>query len=221
MFDDIASRYDFLNRFLSGGIDLWWRKKAIRELKACAREHFLDVATGTGDMALMTYRRLTPRRITGIDISEGMLELGRRKIDHQGLSDHITLSLGDSGNIPYPDNEFDAVTVAFGVRNFEYLDRGLAEILRVLRPGGKLVVLEFSQPKGLTGKLYRWYMRRICPVLVSLFSRNTKAYVYLGDSIQAFPEGDRFLAVLDKVGYRETRAKAMTFGVCSIYIGLK
>ena len=221
MFDDIASRYDFLNRFLSGGVDLWWRKKAIRELKGRANGHILDVATGTGDMAIMTYRRLAPGRITGIDISEGMLELGRRKIARQGLADHITLSVGDSGRIPFPDDQFDAVTVAFGVRNFEYLEQGLSEIRRVLRPGGKLVVLEFSQPSGLTGKLYCGYMRRVCPLLVSLFSRNTKAYTYLGDSIQAFPEGDRFTAVLDKVGYRDTSAKAMTLGICSIYTGVK
>lgn len=221
MFDDIASRYDFLNRFLSGGIDLWWRKKAIRELKGFAGGHLLDVATGTGDMALMTYRRLAPREITGIDISEGMLELGRRKIERQGLNDHIHLSVGDSERIPFPDDHFDAATVAFGVRNFEDLDQGLSEIRRVLRPGGKLVVLEFSQPKGLTGKFYRWYMRRVCPLLVSLFSRNRKAYVYLGDSIQAFPEGERFVAALNKVGYRQTWARAMTFGICSIYTGVK
>lgn len=221
MFDDIASRYDFLNRFLSGGVDLWWRKMAIRELRGRENGHILDVATGTGDMAIMTYRRLKPRQITGIDISEGMLELGRRKIERQGLGAHIALSPGDSGHIPFPDDHFDAVTVAFGVRNFEYLDQGLAEIRRVLRPGGKLVVLEFSQPPGLTGRLYHWYMRRVAPLLVSLFSRNKKAYTYLGDSIQAFPEGARFRAVLDRLGYRVTSARAMTLGICSIYTGEK
>ena len=148
MFDDIASRYDFLNRFLSGGVDLWWRKRAIRELRGLKAGHILDVATGTGDMAIMTCRRLPSVQITGVDISEGMLELGRRKIERDGLAGHITLRRGDSGQLPFSDNQFDAVTVAFGVRNFEYLEQGLAEIRRVLRPGGKLVVLEFSQPGG-------------------------------------------------------------------------
>ena len=221
MFDDIAPRYDFLNRFLSGGVDLWWRKRAIRELRDLNVKQLLDVATGTGDMAIMTYRRLQPVQITGVDISEGMLELGRRKIEREGLTGHILMQQGDSGHLPFSDNQFDAVTVAFGVRNFEYLDQGLAEIRRVLRPGGKLVVLEFSQPSGLTGGLYRWYMRRICPTLVSLFSPNKKAYAYLGDSIQAFPEGARFTAVLDRVGFTTTRAKGLTLGICSIYTGVK
>lgn len=221
MFDDIAPRYDFLNRFLSGGVDLWWRKRAIGELRGLGVRDVLDVATGTGDMAIMTYRRLQPVRITGVDISEGMLDLGRRKLGREGLTDHITLRQGDSGRLPFPDDQFDAVTVAFGVRNFEHLDRGLAEIRRVLRPGGKLVVLEFSQPGGLTGRIYRWYMRHICPVLVSFFSHNKRAYAYLGDSIQAFPEGARFTAVLDSLGYKVTRARALTLGICSIYTGTK
>jgi demethylmenaquinone methyltransferase / 2-methoxy-6-polyprenyl-1,4-benzoquinol methylase len=221
MFDDIAYRYDFLNRFLSAGVDLWWRKKALSKPTGIVPLDILDVATGTGDMAIMTYRRLKPRSIAGIDISEGMLELGRRKVGRQGLSAHITLENGDSGNIPFGNDHFDAVTVAFGVRNFEYLDQGLSEIRRVLRPGGKLVVLEFSQPGGLTGRLYRWYMRRICPGLVSLFARNRKAYAYLGDSIQAFPEGPRFTAVLDRVGYRDTTHQPLTLGICSIYTGVK
>jgi demethylmenaquinone methyltransferase/2-methoxy-6-polyprenyl-1,4-benzoquinol methylase len=221
MFDGIASRYDFLNRFLSGGIDLWWRKKAIRRLKGRNAGEILDVATGTGDMALMTYKRLRPRKVTGIDISEGMLELGRRKIRDQGLTPFIELRAGDSENIPFPEAAFDAVTVAFGVRNFENLEKGLEEIRRVLRPGGRLVILEFSRPAGITGKLYQWYMERVTPALVSLFSRNKKAYTYLNRSIQAFPEGARFTAVLDKVGYGETSAKPLTFGICSIYCGTK
>jgi demethylmenaquinone methyltransferase/2-methoxy-6-polyprenyl-1,4-benzoquinol methylase len=221
MFDGIASRYDFLNRFLSGGIDLWWRKKAIGRLRGTEARQILDVATGTGDMALMTYKRLHPQKVTGIDISEGMLELGRRKILDQGLASFIELRAGDSENIPFPVGTFDAVTVAFGVRNFENLEKGLQEIHRVLRPGGKLVVLEFSKPSGGTGKLYQWYMERVTPALVSLFSPNKKAYTYLNRSIQAFPEGPRFTAVLDKLGYRETSARALTFGICSIYCGTK
>jgi len=221
MFDDIASRYDFLNRFLSGGIDLWWRKKAIGQLKGVDAREILDVATGTGDMALMTYRRLHPLKVTGIDISEGMLDLGRQKIQDQALDSFIELKTGDSENIPFPDHSFDAVTVAFGVRNFEHLEKGLQEIRRVLRPGGKLVVLEFSKPSGATGKLYQWYMNRVTPALVGLFSKNRKAYTYLNKSIQAFPEGVRFTAVLDKLGYRETSAHALTLGICSIYCGVK
>jgi demethylmenaquinone methyltransferase/2-methoxy-6-polyprenyl-1,4-benzoquinol methylase len=221
MFDRIAGRYDFLNRFLSGGIDIWWRKKAISCLKEGNTTDILDVATGTGDMALMTYRRLHPQKVTGIDISEGMLELGRQKIRDQGLEAFIDLRSGDSENIPFPSETFDAVTVAFGVRNFEDLEKGLREILRVLRPGGKLVVLEFSRPSGVTGKLYKWYMDYVTPALVSLFSKNKKAYTYLNQSIMAFPEGPRFTAVLNKVGYRETSARALTFGICSIYCGTR
>lgn len=221
MFDDIAPRYDFLNRFLSARTDLWWRKKAIRQLRGRPHSEILDVATGTGDMAIMTFRGLGPARITGIDISEGMLELGRRKIAAKGLSDRIELRKGDSGDIPFPDGSFDAVTVAFGVRNFEFLEKGLSEIRRVLRPGGKLVVLEFSRPHGISGRIYGWYMEKIAPVLVSFFSRNKKAYTYLGHSIQAFPEGAAFTAVLDKVGFRETTSSAMTLGICSIYTGLR
>jgi demethylmenaquinone methyltransferase / 2-methoxy-6-polyprenyl-1,4-benzoquinol methylase len=221
MFDEIAPRYDFLNRFLSAGIDLQWRKKAIRQLKGLGAKDILDVATGTGDMALMTFKRLHPVKVTGIDISEGMLELGRGKIKAQGLGAFIELKTGDSEQIPFSDGSFDAVTVAFGVRNFEYLEKGLGEILRVLRPGGKLVVLEFSKPGGFFGHLYQWYMGRVTPFLVTLFSRNKRAYTYLGKSIQAFPEGARFTAVLDKVGYLDTAAKPLTFGICSIYVGTK
>jgi demethylmenaquinone methyltransferase/2-methoxy-6-polyprenyl-1,4-benzoquinol methylase len=231
MFDDIAGRYDFLNRFLSGGTDLWWRKKAISQLRDSGAigapvigqgsGQILDVATGTGDMALMTYKRLHPEKVTGIDISEGMLELGRLKVNQQKLSAQIELKLGDSQAIPFADNSFDAVTVSFGVRNFEHLEKGLEEIKRVLKPGGKLVVLEFSRPKGAFGHLYQWYMGRVTPFICTLLSSNKKAYTYLGKSIQAFPEGADFIAVLQKTGYRQPSAKALTMGICSIYTGMK
>lgn len=227
MFDDIAGRYDFLNRFLSGGVDLWWRKKAISQLQGSGAAigqgtgQILDVATGTGDMALMTYKRLHPEKVTGIDISEGMLELGKQKVSGQGLSAQIELKSGDSQAIPFADNSFDAVTVAFGVRNFERLEKGLEEIKRVLKPGGKLVVLEFSRPKGAFGHLYQWYMGTVTPFICTLLSGNKKAYTYLGKSIQAFPEGADFTAVLAKTGYRQPQAQALTIGICSIYTGIK
>jgi demethylmenaquinone methyltransferase/2-methoxy-6-polyprenyl-1,4-benzoquinol methylase len=227
MFDDIAGRYDFLNRFLSGGIDLWWRKKAISQLQGSGGSigqgagQILDVATGTGDMALMTYKRLHPEKVTGIDISAGMLELGKQKVSAQGLSAQIELKSGDSQAIPFADNSFDAVTVAFGVRNFEHLEKGLEEIKRVLKPGGKLVVLEFSRPKGAFGHLYQWYMGTVTPFICTLLSRNKKAYTYLGKSIQAFPEGADFTAVLGKTGYRQPHSQALTMGICSIYTGIK
>jgi demethylmenaquinone methyltransferase/2-methoxy-6-polyprenyl-1,4-benzoquinol methylase len=231
MFDDIAGRYDFLNRFLSGGVDLWWRKKAISQLRgpeaigSCVigsgAGQILDVATGTGDMALMTFKRLHPQKVTGIDISEGMLALGKQKVNHEGLAAQIELKSGDSQAIPFEDNSFDAVTVAFGVRNFERLEKGLEEIKRVLKPGGKLVVLEFSRPKGAFGHLYQWYMGRVTPFICTLLSRNKQAYTYLGKSIQAFPEGADFTAVLQKTGYRQPNAKALTMGICSIYTGIK
>jgi demethylmenaquinone methyltransferase/2-methoxy-6-polyprenyl-1,4-benzoquinol methylase len=222
MFDKIAGRYDFLNRFLSAGIDVSWRKKAINELKPINPKYVLDVATGTGDVAILTYKLLKPEKIVGIDISEGMLELGRQKIDKQNLKNYIELKAGDSENIKFDDNSFDAVTVAFGVRNFENLEQGLKEILRVLKPGGKLVVLEFSKPKQKLFKvLYNLYMQKIAPGVVSLFSRNKKAYQYLNDSVQKFPEGENFINILSSVGFKSTYSKALTFGICSIYCGSK
>ena len=163
MFDNIAYRYDFLNRFLSGGIDIIWRKKMLRELKPLAPKTVLDVATGTGDVAIMAARILKPDRITGIDISEGMLEIGRKKINKLLLNNKIELIKGDSEAINSADNSFDAVTVAFGVRNFENLEKGLSEILRVLRPGGKLVILEFSRPVGSFRWIYNLYMNNLAP----------------------------------------------------------
>ncbi|OYY12641.1 MAG: bifunctional demethylmenaquinone methyltransferase/2-methoxy-6-polyprenyl-1,4-benzoquinol methylase, partial [Sphingobacteriia bacterium 35-40-8] len=166
MFNSIAYRYDFLNRFLSAGIDVWWRKKAISQLQSLKPKKILDVATGTGDVAILTYQQLHPDTITGIDISEGMLELGRKKLDKLGLHDHIQLLKGDSEVIRFADQSFDAITVAFGVRNFQHLEKGLAEMYRVLAPGGKLVVLEFSKADaGFLSFLFSFYMNKITPFI--------------------------------------------------------
>jgi demethylmenaquinone methyltransferase/2-methoxy-6-polyprenyl-1,4-benzoquinol methylase len=189
MFNSIAYRYDFLNRFLSVGVDIWWRKKAISQLKALSPQKVLDVATGTGDVALMTYKMLKPVKITGIDISEGMLELGRKKIEKAGFSQQISLLKGDSEKIPFEDNHFDAITVAFGVRNFQNLEKGLKEMHRVLQPGGKVVVLEFSKSKNA---LFNVYLNVVAPAVGKFFSKNKEAYQYLNDSVQAFPEGQTF-----------------------------
>jgi demethylmenaquinone methyltransferase / 2-methoxy-6-polyprenyl-1,4-benzoquinol methylase len=222
MFDDIAHRYDFLNRFLSGGLDIGWRKKALGCLKDLRPKKILDVATGTADVAIMASALLKPQSITGIDISDGMLEIGRKKVAKAGLSNTIELLNGDSETISFADNSFDAVTVAFGVRNFQHLEKGLSEILRVLRPGGKLVVLEFSQPKiPLVKSFYNLYMKVVTPKMGKLFSKNKNAYQYLDESIRKFPEGKEFINILDNTGYINTQSKKLSLGICSIYCGTK
>jgi len=222
MFNSIAYRYDFLNRFLSAGIDVWWRKKAIQQLQDIAPKKILDVATGTGDVAILTYRMLQPEKITGIDISEGMLELGRKKIQKLQLSGKIDLQKGDSETIRFENNIFDAITVAFGVRNFQNLEKGLREMYRVLRPGGKLVVLEFSRSdKGFLSVLFNFYMNKITPAIGKLFSKNKEAYQYLNDSVQAFPEGQTFLNIMHEAGFTQTYLKKLSFGICTIYCGSK
>lgn len=222
MFDDIAFKYDFLNRFLSAGIDISWRKKAIRQLKELKPQTILDVATGTADVALLTYKMLKPQTIIGIDISEGMLQLGRKKIEEQNLQQHITLQLGDSEKINFNDNSFDAITVAFGVRNFENLEKGLNEMLRVLKPNGKLVILEFSKPKQTAFKgIYKLYMNTIAPGFGKMFAKNKEAYQYLNGSIQAFPEGNNLLAIMKNIGYKNTYLKTLSLGICTIYCGTK
>jgi demethylmenaquinone methyltransferase / 2-methoxy-6-polyprenyl-1,4-benzoquinol methylase len=222
MFDDIAPRYDFLNRFLSVGIDVGWRKKALAELKPIAPRKLLDVATGTADVAIMAARILNPEKIIGIDISEKMLSFGRNKLLKEGLNGQIELQSGDSEAINFPDGSFDAVTVAFGVRNFENLEKGLREIHRVLRPGGKLVVLEFSKPKtkGIQ-QLYTFYMSIVAPEMGKIFSSNKEAYRYLNDSVMRFPEGEAFTDILKSTGFTETTCKRLSFGICSIYCGIK
>ncbi len=222
MFDQIAFRYDFLNRFLSAGIDVYWRKRAIRELSSLKPQNILDVATGTADVAIMTYQLLRPNRIIGIDISEGMLDLGRKKIAKLLLNKQIELQTGDSEAIKFNDNTFDGITVAYGVRNFQDLRKGLSDMLRVLQPGGKLVVLEFSKPKRkIFKKLCDFYMRILTPGIGKLFSRNREAYQYLNDSVQKFPEGNDFLTIMNEVGYTATYLKTLTGGICTIYCGIK
>ena len=222
MFDQIAPQYDFLNRFLSAGIDISWRKKTLLKLKKDNPQFILDVATGTADLAIMASRLLSPQKITGIDISEGMLELGRKKILQGGLQEQITLHTGDSEAIPMDNDQFDAVTVSFGVRNFQNLEKGLQEILRVLRPGGKLVVLEFSRP-SLPGvqQLYNLYMNIVTPGVGRIFSKSRTAYQYLNDSVQKFPEGKDFVTIMEKTGFKNTSFQRLSLGICTIYMGEK
>jgi demethylmenaquinone methyltransferase/2-methoxy-6-polyprenyl-1,4-benzoquinol methylase len=222
MFNSIAHRYDFMNRFLTAGIDIRWRKKAISQLKELAPQKILDVATGTADVAIMTAEMLKPKKIIGIDISEGMLELGKEKIKKLGLSNTIGLQTGDSEVINFEDNTFDAVTVAFGVRNFQNLEKGLKEMRRVLRPGGKLVVLEFSRSKNkVFAAICNFYMNVVTPAIGKLFAKNKDAYQYLNDSVQAFPEGQTFINIMNEAGFTQTYLKTLSFGICTIYCGSK
>ena len=222
MFNEIAHKYDFLNRFLSAGIDISWRKKALNLLKKNHPQQILDVATGTADLAIMSAKLLSPQQIIGIDISSGMLDIGKKKISKLGLQDCIQLQLGDSEALQFNDHTFDAVTVSFGVRNFQQLEKGLSEILRVLKPKGQLMILEFSRPTlPIIKQCYQLYMNFITPGVGGLFSKSKKAYQYLNDSVRQFPEGKDLMAVMEKVGYKETFYKRLTFGICTIYIGEK
>jgi demethylmenaquinone methyltransferase/2-methoxy-6-polyprenyl-1,4-benzoquinol methylase len=222
MFDNIAFRYDFLNRLLSAGIDVSWRKKAIREIKSIQPSIILDVATGTADVAMLTYDMLHPKKIIGIDISDGMLDFGRKKLIQKKLDQFIQLQNSDSENIPFTNDYFDAITVAFGVRNFQHLEKGLGEMYRVLKPGGKMVVLEFSKPTAIGFKqFYQLYMNYITPSIGKIFSSNKNAYQYLNDSVQAFPEGESFLTIMNGVGFTQTYLKKLSFGICTIYCGSK
>jgi demethylmenaquinone methyltransferase/2-methoxy-6-polyprenyl-1,4-benzoquinol methylase len=222
MFDTIAPKYDLLNRVLSLGIDVSWRKKALAYLKPAQPKSILDVATGTADVAIMAAKVLEPHHVTGIDIANQMLDLGRVKIKKEGLDAVVTLETGDSENLRFADHSFDAVTVAFGVRNFENLEKGLAEMLRVLRPGGRVVILEFSRPHIFPFKqLYNSYFKYVLPAIGRLTSRDMRAYTYLFESVQAFPEGDDFLNILTKIGYQNPVCERLTLGICSIYSATK
>lgn len=221
MFDSISGNYDFLNHFLSLGIDIRWRKKAINLLADGKPKIILDVATGTGDFAVETLK-LNPEQVIGVDISEGMLEVGRKKMKTRGYEHTIDLRLGDSENLPFEENKFDAVIVAFGVRNFENLEKGLSEMHRVLKPGGRMVVLEFSKPRAFPFKqLYNFYFNFILPKIGRLISRDPAAYTYLPESVQAFPDGDDFTSILKRLGFNQTSCKPLTFGISSLYTGIK
>lgn len=221
MFNAIAKRYDFINRFLSARADVRWRKKTILELKSINPQHILDVATGTADMALLADKLLHPKQIIGVDISEGMLDIGRKKILKRRLENDIVLQIADSETLPFEDNKFDAIMVAFGVRNFENLEKGLSEIWRVLRLGGKVAILECTEPKSRMLKwFYRFYMKLV-PNIGGLVSKNKEAYQYLNNSIQAFPEGETFLQILQSVGFKTVYKKSLSFGICTIYVGVK
>lgn len=222
MFDSIAWRYDFLNHFLSFGIDRSWRKKAIKIISESVNNpKILDVATGTGDLAIAAMK-LNPEKITGIDISQNMLEIGREKIREKGFSEKIELISGDSENIAFPDNCFDVAMVAFGVRNFSDPQKGLSEMNRVLFPGGMIMVLEFSKPTSFPFRqIYNFYFLNILPMFGRLFSKDREAYRYLPDTVMKFPDNEKFIRLMSGAGFTGIRQNKLTFGVASIYTGIK
>lgn len=216
MFDSISPKYDLLNRVFSLGVDQGWRRKVIRQVATEPVNDLLDVATGTADLAILAAK--VAHRVTGVDISEGMLAQGRVKVAQQGLQDRISLRQADSTALPFADGCFDAVTVAFGVRNYEDLGQGLREMLRVLRPGGRLFILEFSKPQRTPMRqLFRFYFHRVMPLVGRLVSKDSAAYTYLPQSVDAFPQGQRFLDLLAQAGGREARARALTGGIATLY----
>ncbi len=223
MFDNIAPYYDFLNRFLSLGIDTIWRKKAIQQLRASQPKIILDVATGTADVAIEISKQLNNvEKIVGLDISAEMLEIGRKKIHKKELDNVMTLQQGDSENLPFEDNTFDAITVAFGVRNFENLEKGLNEMRRVLKDDGQLVVLEFSKPRIFPFKqLFNFYFKYILPTIGKVTSKDPRAYKYLYESVQKFPDGSKFVDVLERTGFKSNKCVSLSLGICSIYTGAK
>lgn len=221
MFNRIAFTYDFLNHFLSAGIDRHWRKHAVNILSASHPKIILDVASGTADFALAAMK-LNPKKITGIDLSEKMLDIGRKKIQKHNLQHIIGLIEGDCEALPFSDNNFDAITVGFGVRNFMNPLKGLKEMNRVLKPGGKIVVLEFSKPENfLVSKLFTFYFKTFCPFIGGLISKDRRAYKYLQFSVEKFPDGKNFIALMATAGFIETFQKKLTFGIASVYCGTK
>lgn len=221
MFNNIASHYDFLNHFLSLGIDVLWRKKAVSILKKENPKIILDIATGTADFAIENLN-VNPDKVIGIDIAEEMLAKGRKKITDKNLSDKIEIMKADAENLPFSNNTFDAITVGYGVRNFENLENGLKEMLRVLKPNGVAVILEFSKPKTFLFKhIYNIYFLHILPFLGKLISNDKNAYSYLPESVKFFPDGPEFLEILKKTGFKELKCVVLTFGISSIYVGRK
>ncbi|MFZ9940011.1 MAG: bifunctional demethylmenaquinone methyltransferase/2-methoxy-6-polyprenyl-1,4-benzoquinol methylase UbiE [Bacteroidia bacterium] len=221
MFDAISERYDLLNRVLSLGIDIQWRKRVLKRLRPHAPQRILDVATGTGDLAIGLLQ-LNPKEVVGLDLSPGMLAQAGHKIKRKGLTARIQLIEGDSEELPFAQDYFDAVTVAFGVRNFEHLEQGLSEMARVLKKGGVVAILEFSRSRvPLVAPIFQLYFQYILPTLGRWVSRDASAYTYLPASVAAFPEGEEFLRILQKSGFCETRQERLTFGICTLYTARK
>lgn len=221
LFDSIAYRYDLLNHLLSGGVDFYWRRAAIETLASRKPKRILDVATGTADFAIAALR-LAPEEVVGVDISEAMLELGRRKLAAKNLSSKIRIESGEAENLEFPDNHFDAAIVAFGTRNFENLEHGLGEMWRVLKTRGTIVVLEFSKPRAFPFKqLYFFYFLNILPLIGRIISKDKEAYRYLPDTVMQFPDGEEFLDILRKVGFSSVNRRSLTFGIATIYCGEK
>ena len=222
MFDSIAPKYDVLNHTLSLNIDKIWRRKVARIVSKTKPDTVLDVATGTCDLAIVTARKAHPQSVCGIDLSEEMLNVGRQKVQKANLSDIITMQKGDAENLPFGDNTFNAITVAFGVRNFENLEAGLREMLRVLKPGGSCVVLEFTMPTAFPVKqLYNFYFRHILPLIGRLVSSHKSAYTYLPESVKAFPQRADFVRIMEQCGYSNARFRSLSLGIAAIYVANK
>ena len=221
MFNRIALSYDFLNHFLSAGIDRHWRKIAVKMLRPSKPKIILDVATGTADFAMEAVS-LNPEKIVGVDLAENMLEIGERKIRKMNLENIISLKQADSEALPFPENNFDAVTIGFGIRNFMNPQKGLEEMYRVLKPGGKIAVLEFSKPQNfLVKNVFNFYFKRFCPWIGAIVSKDKKAYQYLHDSVKSFPQGHEFVNMMETAGFKNTFQRKLTFGIASIYLGEK
>lgn len=222
MFDNIAPAYDFMNRAMTFGIDRCWRRKAVDMLAKTSPREILDVATGTGDLAMLLARRIKESKVTGLDLSEGMIAVGRKKVGEAGLEERISLQCGDCLNMPFEENSFDAVTVAYGVRNFENLLQGYREMLRVLRPGGTINVIELSTPTSpIVKPLYKFYTRYIIPTVGRMVSKDVRAYAYLPESIAAVPQRQAMTSLMSEAGFINTSYRTLTFGTCCIYTATK
>lgn len=222
MFDSIAPAYDFMNRAMTFGIDRLWRRKAVGLLRKERHADILDIATGTGDLAILMAGRLKPCRVTGVDLSEGMVKIGRRKVSEQGLDEAVTLGIGDCLALPFADGSFDCVTCAYGVRNFQDLPAGYREMLRVLRPGGRVVILELSTPvSALVKPFYKLYTRGVIPTVGRMVSKDVRAYSYLPESIAAVPQREQMCSLMAEAGFSDPSYIPMTFGTCCIYTAVK
>ena len=222
MFDSIAPAYDFMNRAMTFGVDKWWRSVAVNMICKSNPATILDIATGTADLAIKLADKMPAAHVTGVDLSANMIEIGRQKVTQRYLSDRIELMTADCLHLPFADNTFDCITVAYGVRNFEHLDQGYGEMFRVMKPGGMLVVIELSTPTNQVVKpFYRLYTKHIIPLAGKLVSKDVRAYSYLPESIAAVPQGDNMLALIKQAGFDDARFKTLTFGTCSIYSAKK